>query len=151
MIPGVIDLNLDEKTDEELADLVEAARRELAARQTKGAIARDLTDAVDRVIAPNLNLMGEGWEHERVVWDGDAVTITALSPEEYLDLDFPEPEPDEPEAPEVSVRDWAAGMSVSVGDRILYEDAVYEARQSHVTQGGWLPTQLPALYLRIEG
>lgn len=148
MIPGVVDLNLGEKTDEELAELVEAARRELAGRQTKGAIVRDLTEAVDRVIAPNLGLMGEGWSQGRVVWDGAAVTITALSPEEYLDLDFPEPEPEAPEDPEVSVRDWVAGMSVSVGDRIRYEDAVFTVVQSHVTQSGWLPTQLPALYIR---
>ena len=94
--PGVIDLNLDDLTDEELAALVEDAKRRLAARQTRSAIAESLQLAVDRVLKPNLNLMGESWEHDRVAWDGTTVTVTALSPEEYLDLDLSDPEP-EPE------------------------------------------------------
>src|SRR5690625_6116 len=105
MIPGVVDLNLGEMSDEELAQVVEEARRLLAGRQTRGAIATDLTEAVDRVVGPNLNLMGEGWTHGRVSWDGESVTVTALSPEEYLDLDFPDEPEAEPE-PEESAREW---------------------------------------------
>ena len=146
--PGVIDLNLDDLSDEELAALVEDAKRELAGRQTRGAIAQSLELAVDRVLAPNLNLMGDEWEHERVSWDGSAVTVTALSPEEYLDIDLSDPEP-EPE-PEPSVREWAAGMGVAAGERIRYEGVVYVVVQAHTTQDGWRPDAVPALY-RTEG
>lgn len=146
--PGVIDLNLDDLSDEELAALVEDAKRRLAARQTRAAIAQSLELAVDRVLAPNLNLMGGSWSHGRVSWDGSAVTVTALSPEEYLDLDLSDPEP-EPE-PEPSVREWAAGMGVAAGDRIRYQDAVYVVVQAHTTQADWRPDAVPALY-RLEG
>ena len=146
--PGVIDLNLDDLSDEELAALVEDAKRELAGRQTRGAIARSLELAVDRVLAPNLNLMWDEWEHGRVSWDGSTVTVTALSPEEYLDLDLSDPEP-EPE-PEPAVRDWAAGMGVAAGERIRYEGVVYVVVQAHTTQDGWRPDAVPALY-RTEG
>lgn len=142
--PGVIDLNLDELSDEELAQLVEDAKRRLAARQTRGAIAESLVLAVDRVLAPNLNLMGESWEHGRVSWDGSTVTVTALSPEEYLDLDLSDPEP-EPE-PEPVAREWAAGMGVAAGERILYEGVIYVVVQAHTTQDGWRPDAVPALY-----
>lgn len=145
--PGVIDLNLDDLTDEELAALVEDAKRRLAARQTRAAIAESLQLAVDRVLAPNLNLMGESWSSGRVSWDGSTVTVTALSPEEYLDLDLSDPEP-EPE-PEPSARDWAPGMGVAAGDRILCEGVVYVVVQAHTTQDGWRPDALPALY-RVE-
>ena len=144
--PGVIDLNLDDLSDEELAALVEDAKRRLAARQTRGAIAESLVLAVDRVIGPNLNLMEESWSHGRVSWDGSTVAVTALSPEEYLDLDLSDPEP-EPE-PEPAVRDWAAGMGVAAGERIRYEGVVYVAVQAHTTQDGWRPDALPALYKR---
>lgn len=146
--PSVIDLNLDDLSDEELAALVEDAKRELAGRQTRGAIAESLMLAVDRVLAPNLNLMGESWEHERVSWDGSTVTVTALSPEEYLDLDLDDPEP-EPE-PEPAVRDWAPGMGVAAGERIRYEGVVYVVVRAHTTQDGWRPDALPTLY-RLEG
>ena len=146
--PGVIDLNLDDLSDEELAALVEDAKRRLAARQTRAAIAQSLELAVDRVLAPNLNLMGDEWEHGRVSWDGSTVTVTALSPEEYLDLDLSDPEP-EPE-PEPSVREWAAGMGVAAGERIRYEGVVYVVVQAHTTQDGWRPDAVPALY-RMEG
>ena len=146
--PGVIDLNLDDLTDEELAALVEDAKRRLAARQTRAAIAQSLELAVDRVLAPNLNLMGDAWEHGRVSWDGSTVTVTALSPEEYLDLDLSDPEPG-PE-PEPSVREWAAGLGVAAGERIRYEGAVYVVVQAHTTQDGWRPDAVPALY-RMEG
>ena len=146
--PGVIDLNLDDLSDEELAALVEDAKRELAGRQTRGAIAESLELAVDRVLAPNLNLMGDEWEHGRVSWDVATVTVTALSPEEYLDLDLSDPEP-EPE-PEPAVRDWAPGMGVAAGERIRYEGVVYVVVQAHTTQDGWRPDAVPALY-RLEG
>lgn len=146
MIPGVVDLNLKDMSEEELADLVEDARRELAGRQTRGAIVRDLESAVDRVVGPNLELMGDGWESGRVVWDGDSVTVTVLSEEEYEDVDFPEPEPDEPEGP--PVRDWVAGLTVAAGDRLRYQGNVYTVVQGHVTAAHWLPDSLPSLYRR---
>jgi len=146
--PSVIDLNLDDLSDEELAALVEDAKRELAGRQTRAAIAQSLELAVDRVLATNLNLMGDEWEHGRVSWDGSAVTVTALSPEEYLDLDLDDPEP-EPE-PEPAVREWAPGMGMAAGDRIRYEGGVYVVVQAHTTQDGRRPDVLPALY-RLEG
>ena len=145
--PGVIDLNLDDLSDEELAALVEDAKRELAGRQTRAAIAQSLELAVDRVLAPNLNLRGDEWEHGRVSWDGSSVTVTALSPEEYLDLDLSDPEPD-PE-PEPAVREWAAGLGVAAGERIRYQESVYVVVQAHTTQDGWRPDAVPALY-RLE-
>ena len=147
MIPGVVDLNLKDMSEEELADLVEDARRELAGRQTRGAIVRDLESAVDRVVGPNLELMGDGWESGRVVWDGDSVTVSVLSEEEYEDIDFPEPEPEEPEQ---DVRDWVAGMSVQAGDRLRYQGVVYVVVQGHTTAAHWQPDGLPSLY-RKEG
>ena len=144
--PGVIDLNLDDLSDEELAALVEDARRELAGRQTRGAIVRDLESAVDRVVGTNLELMGDGWESGRVAWDGDTVSVAVLSAEEYEASDLPEPAPVEEEA--APARDWVAGVTVAAGDRVRYQGTVYTVVQGHVTAAHWLPDSLPSLYRR---
>ena len=149
MEPGAVDLNL--MSDEELAQLLEDARGVLASRQTSAAIARDVTAAVDPIIAANLTLLGEGWSHGRVSWDEDGLHVVPLP--SYEDVPVPEdpgvsepdPEPD-PEVPDV--RDWVAGIAVAPGDRVRFEGVVYRVVQAHTTAAHWRPDSLPALYER---
>ena len=112
MEPGVIDLN--EMTDEELAALVEDARRELAGRQTRGAIVRDVTGAVDPIIRENKDLLGGSWVSGRVSWDGHCMTV--------------ESPPEEPPTPTVvsavvepEPTAWEAGATIKAGTRVEYE------------------------------
>lgn len=46
-------------------------------------------------------------------------------------------------------KQWAAGESLSVGDRRSYDGILYEAIQAHVTQEGWEPPSVPALFKRV--
>lgn len=41
---------------------------------------------------------------------------------------------------------WLPDMDLSVGDKVVYEDDVYEVIQKHVSQLDWLPSLVPALY-----
>jgi hypothetical protein len=53
-----------------------------------------------------------------------------------------------PIPPPTPVPDWAPATSYPLGFRVLYYDAVYEARQSHTSQVGWEPPRVPALWQR---
>ena len=75
LIPGVVDLNLPEWSTGDLGELVEAAGEELATRQTRDAIARDVTAVMDPIIRENPDVMGEPWESGRVSWDGRRLSI----------------------------------------------------------------------------
>jgi len=46
-------------------------------------------------------------------------------------------------------QDWVAGESVSVGTRRLWGGIWYQARQRHVTQDGWEPPNVPALWTEV--
>lgn len=75
MEPGAVDLNLHSWSTEELAALAAAAGKELASRQTREAIIRDVTGVVDPIIRENRDLMGEAWQEGRVSWDGHCMTV----------------------------------------------------------------------------
>ncbi len=41
---------------------------------------------------------------------------------------------------------WAASTAYYVGDAVIYEDSEYECVQSHTSQAGWEPPNVPALW-----
>lgn len=52
--------------------------------------------------------------------------------------------------PEPTIPAWdGAGRAYSVGDKVTYLDATYVCRQAHVSQPGWTPTALPALWFQL--
>lgn len=45
---------------------------------------------------------------------------------------------------------WAAGISVTVGDRYQYNSVLYRVVQSHTTQDNWTPDITPALWTEVS-
>lgn len=41
---------------------------------------------------------------------------------------------------------WSANMAYYVGDAVMYEEQQYECIQSHTSQAGWEPPNVPALW-----
>ena len=42
------------------------------------------------------------------------------------------------------------GFTYLVGDEFKLENQLYRVIQAHTSQAGWIPSELPALYLKIE-
>ena len=51
--------------------------------------------------------------------------------------------------PDDGALDWIAGESVQVGTRRLYAGVLYAAIQAHVSQPGWEPPNVPALWAAV--
>ena len=45
---------------------------------------------------------------------------------------------------------WSVGIIVKPGDVLSYNDGLFQVIQEHRTQMDWIPTNVPALYKRIE-
>lgn len=45
---------------------------------------------------------------------------------------------------------WAAGISVTVGERYQYNEVLYRVVQSHTTQSDWTPDITPALWTVVS-
>lgn len=52
------------------------------------------------------------------------------------------------DVPEMFVR-WKPGVEVAVGERQCYEDKLYKCNQAHMTQEGWEPDKVPALWTEV--
>ena len=48
--------------------------------------------------------------------------------------------------PPVVYAPWAAGLNVEVGERYTYGGLIYRVIQAHLTQAGWTPPAVPALF-----
>lgn len=46
--------------------------------------------------------------------------------------------------------EWIAGEQVAVGTRRTYDGVLYQALQAHVTQAGWEPPSVPALWAVVQ-
>lgn len=46
--------------------------------------------------------------------------------------------------------EWQPGTAYIVGDRRRYEDKLYKCVQAHVSQAGWEPPNVPALWTEIS-
>ena len=42
--------------------------------------------------------------------------------------------------------EWIAGIAVTAGEQVIYQGTTYNVLQSHTTQVGWEPPNVPALY-----
>ena len=42
--------------------------------------------------------------------------------------------------------EWIAGVAVTAGEQVIYQGVTYNVLQSHTTQVGWEPPNVPALY-----
>ena len=45
---------------------------------------------------------------------------------------------------------WRAGLQVTIGQILRYNDDIYRVNQSHTTQDDWTPDITPALYTKIS-
>ena len=45
---------------------------------------------------------------------------------------------------------WQPNISVERGETVTYDGTEYEALQSHTTQAGWEPPNVPALWQIVE-
>lgn len=44
---------------------------------------------------------------------------------------------------------WASDTEYAVGDRVRYEDILYNCLQAHTSQPGWTPTDAPSLWAKV--
>lgn len=44
---------------------------------------------------------------------------------------------------------WVIGMTCTRGDRLTYSEDLYRVEQTHTTQAGWEPPNVPALFTLI--
>lgn len=135
-------MDLNTMSTEELAELLDAAQRVLAGRQTQDAIVRDVTAAVDPIIVENRDLLGGSWQAGRVSWDGHCMTIEQ-PPEEATPVASVAAEV----APEPV--EWDAGATYSTGTRLTHDGHTYEVAQSHLASGDRPPGSSPALYKEV--
>ena len=145
MIPGVVDLNLGELSDEELSEVVEAARRELAERQTGAAIVRDVTGAVDPIIRENRGLLGDGWQSGRLSWDGQCMRVEDPGDvPEPLAASTVESAPDEAEVTEPVA--YVVGENYPAGTVVEWDDRLLTVTKGHQATDGWNPDTRPGWF-----
>lgn len=53
----------------------------------------------------------------------------------------------EPIVPETD--EWAVGVAYAVNDEVTYQGVTYKCRQAHISQVGWHPPVVPALWLAV--
>lgn len=46
-------------------------------------------------------------------------------------------------------RHWTVGEALAVGDRVSYNEILWEVIQAHTTQADWTPDTVPALFKRV--
>lgn len=44
---------------------------------------------------------------------------------------------------------WASDTEYAVGDRVRYEDILYNCLQAHTSQSDWTPTDAPSLWAKV--
>ena len=50
-----------------------------------------------------------------------------------------------------ATQEWKPGLSLAVGDTVMYDDSMFVVIQAHTTQAGWEPgTATQALYRRVQ-
>ena len=45
---------------------------------------------------------------------------------------------------------WGADTAYAVGQRVRYGDKLYKCVQAHTSQGDWMPSATPALWVRVS-
>jgi hypothetical protein len=168
-------MDLDGLSPEELAELIEAAKEELARRQTISVLDQELAGVVQKgrdagVSAvpdrggewvPALHLrdaylagdvVSEGGEVYRAEVDG-CLSRPSMMPEHWTclgtDLPDPDPEPEEPvevEEPVSAAIPWEPDLTLHVGETTTYEGRTYLVRLTHETHQDRLPPVTPSLY-----
>ena len=134
-------MDLTGMTAEDLATLLEAAQAELAGRQTRDAIVRDVTGAVDPIIRENRALLGEAWQEGRLSWDGHCIRVEdpgdEPAPTEPVSAVAAETTPD-PVPYEVG-DDVPAGASIEWGGQLLRVVTGHQrtSRWNPHTKPGW--------------
>ena len=133
--------------------IVYPLRQTVAMLATAREQADALADAVAEVIAtdeptPWDALADRVAPGQRVVWTDGHVwrnTSRAWLPIGATPATWPQGWAQETGLP-AAVTEWAPGQTVAANDLRSYEGTVYRCNQSHVTQAGWLPPLLPALW-----
>ena len=45
---------------------------------------------------------------------------------------------------------WGADTAYAIGQRVRYGDELYKCVQAHTSQGDWIPSATPALWVRVS-
>ena len=45
---------------------------------------------------------------------------------------------------------WGADTAYAIGQRVRYGDKLYKCVQAHTSQGDWMPSATPALWVRVS-
>ena len=45
---------------------------------------------------------------------------------------------------------WKADVAYAIGQRVRYGDKLYKCVQAHTSQGDWMPSATPALWVRVS-
>lgn len=45
---------------------------------------------------------------------------------------------------------WEADTAYAIGQRVRYGDKLYKCVQAHTSQGDWMPSATPALWVRVS-
>ena len=45
---------------------------------------------------------------------------------------------------------WGADTAYAIGQRLRYGDKLYTCAQAHTSQGDWIPSDTPALWVRVS-
>lgn len=45
---------------------------------------------------------------------------------------------------------WGADTAYAIGQRVRYGDKLYKCAQAHTSQGDWMPSATPALWVRVS-
>lgn len=155
-------MDLTGMSDAEITQLYENAQRELAGRQTRDAIVRDVTGCVDAVVAESPALMAEAWSQGRFEWDGECVRVTPapveplanlahglISGEVGVAMSTSSVAVDDVEA--VDPVPYEVGLSYAAGSLVVWEGRTYRVLQGLLADEGWTPTSVPAWFEEVEG
>jgi hypothetical protein len=174
-----VSLDLGGLSPEELAEIIEQAKRELAHRQLVAAVDQEIAAVVQRGRDAGVaqvpeegqewqpvhhlreaylagDVVSEGGEVYRAEVDG-CLSQPSQMPEHWtcLGTDLPtepdpEPDPELGEPPVSAVIPWEPDLTLHVGETTTYEGVTYRVRLSHETSTDRLPPDTPSLYAREE-
>ena len=78
------------------------------------------------------------------------VTVPGTDGRWWRDLGPVDPDPDEPEPDPDTPPVWTVGVAYTVGDTVTYDGHTYTCLQSHTSQPGWEPPNVPALWTKED-
>lgn len=155
--------DVQDKTPEQLEAEASFARQQAAEQAARAATvmtaARLVLDGLPDEDAAAVALLFDPWQPGLDVTVGDVYEFHGV-PVECLQAHTTQPDwtPDVTPAlwkvhrtdDGTSPVEWQPGISVVAGEQVTYDGVTYTVVQSHTTQAGWEPPNVPALFTAIQ-